>query len=225
MIDFKGVAIKVRSNSVIPKIENDVIKILKETSLSCTIIGKQFGCSRGPIWDIQTMNNIKRPFNPRTKNFPIPCKTCGNSFNPPTRCEGRENRGKFCSKECYTLWQKSEVNRGKDHPNYVDGGKHEDYLNHLRKSAEWKVWRAGVFERDNYTCQLCGDRGLELHPHHIKQKSDFPNMIFVIDNGITLCKECHRSKGVHSYKSNIYRMFLENISKKNEAMLMHRGTS
>jgi len=64
--------------------------------------------------------------------------------------------------------------------------------NHRRKvSKEWKKWRDAVFLRDDWTCMDCNERGLRLHPHHINAKSLYPELIFDVDNGITLCVECH----------------------------------
>lgn len=51
-------------------------------------------------------------------------------------------------------------------------------------------WRKDVKERDNYTCQSCGNSD-KLHAHHIKPKSAFPNLRHDLSNGITLCHTCH----------------------------------
>jgi len=59
-------------------------------------------------------------------------------------------------------------------------------------SVAYKKWRIAVFQRDRYTCQLCGQKGGKLECHHIRPKYKVPDLILVIDNGCTLCMSCHR---------------------------------
>ena len=61
-----------------------------------------------------------------------------------------------------------------------------------RNSIEYRFWRKSVFDRDNYTCQTCGKRGVPVEAHHIVRWVDNMELRFDVANGITLCKSCHR---------------------------------
>lgn len=67
-----------------------------------------------------------------------------------------------------------------------------------RKTPQYAAWRTAVFERDGYRCAICGEVGGRLNAHHIKPFAKYPELRLDIDNGITLCEECH--KEVHRKK-------------------------
>lgn len=63
----------------------------------------------------------------------------------------------------------------------------------IRESLESKLWRKEVFEKDNYQCVWGGKaHGSKLEADHIKPFRDYPELRFVVSNGRTLCKDCHR---------------------------------
>lgn len=62
----------------------------------------------------------------------------------------------------------------------------------LRSSLAYARWREQVFERDDYTCQLCGERGGKLTADHYPYPfSKYPDKRLDVNNGRTLCRPCH----------------------------------
>ena len=119
-----------------------------------------------------------------------PPKMFGNQWN-----KGRKQKKETIEKRARAL---SIARKGKPFPQ-VAGEKNNFWkggitpLNKkIRNSLDYKLWRESVFERDDYTCQNCLEKGGELHAHHILSFSQFPELRFAINNGITLCKECYK---------------------------------
>lgn len=84
----------------------------------------------------------------------------------------------------------SNANKGSKAHNWKGG---ITSLNEIaRDGIEFRLWRESVFARDNWTCQKCKVKGGKLHPHHIKNFSDWPELRFAINNGIVLCENCHK---------------------------------
>lgn len=68
----------------------------------------------------------------------------------------------------------------------------------VRTSLEYKTWRRAVFERDDFTCQMCGTRGgpgnpVVLNADHILPFAEYPDLRLDLNNGRTLCEPCHKT--------------------------------
>ncbi len=143
---------------------------------------------------------------------------CGKLFES-YRCQNR----KYCSRECYdgtrnrTWIIPIEKRRfGNKSHRYIDGRTKLHIL--IRESNEYKTWRKSIFERNDYTCQECFNRGGNLEVHHhkksfreilkeflsyysqfslIEDKETLIRLSFTwsdfwdINNGKTYCEECH----------------------------------
>lgn len=60
------------------------------------------------------------------------------------------------------------------------------------RRADIIKWRTRVFKRDNYTCKKCSKVGAKLNAHHILCWSKNKDKRFDVDNGATLCVNCHK---------------------------------
>lgn len=77
--------------------------------------------------------------------------------------------------------------------------KKDDFLESYN-TAEWQRKKNRILERDNYTCQICGDTESAMQVHHISYKHCNGKAYNALDGElITLCEKCHLADdGDHS---------------------------
>lgn len=81
--------------------------------------------------------------------------------------------------------------RGIKHHNWKGGVTSENMK--VRGSLEYIIWREEVYKRDFWNCRICGihcEKGNTV-AHHLDKFSDFPELRFIVSNGLTLCRKCH----------------------------------
>jgi hypothetical protein len=61
-----------------------------------------------------------------------------------------------------------------------------------RGGLKERLWSEAVKKRDNYTCQGPGPHNGELIAHHLKDWNTIPELRFVLENGLTVCRACHQ---------------------------------
>jgi hypothetical protein len=116
-----------------------------------------------------------------------------------------------------------EFKVGENHPGWNPNKSNEDRIKD-RHLFEYFEWRKQVFERDNYTCQICGKRGGKLNAHHLDAWHWCEEKRFVIENGITLCNEHHNPRVIGSFhdlygnKNNTKEQFEE--YKQNQQLIL-----
>jgi len=152
------------------------------TYLSKIKIGRGKHCSRACCFKSSARTGRKRKISRLLLHF---CKVCQNEFYVKPWLV-KKGWGNFCSRKCAN----STYPKGDKAPGWRGGVTSPNML--IRRSERMKQWRIAVFVRDQYTCFFCGVIGGNLHAHHIKSFSKFPELRFELNNGITLCKICHR---------------------------------
>lgn len=84
----------------------------------------------------------------------------------------------------------------------------------IRNGIEYRLWRESVFARDSWICQKYGTRGGKLRAHHIKNFSQYPELRFAIDNGITFSEEAHKEfHKIYSRQNNNKEQLKEFLNK------------
>jgi len=159
-------------------------------------------------WDSPT--EFKKGIIPWNKKEPIKkiCPTCKKEFyvkpslNRIICCsiscskKGKPSPRKGIKVSLETRYKQSLAKigiRGEQHPLWR-GGLYNTERSRTMQHIEYKTWRRSVFVRDIFTCKDCRKQQTYIVAHHLKSYKDFSNLRFDINNGITLCLECHRKR-------------------------------
>jgi hypothetical protein len=54
-----------------------------------------------------------------------------------------------------------------------------------------KTWSRRVLASADWTCDITGERGIELEAHHLSNKADNEDVKFDLSNGVAIAKEFH----------------------------------
>ena len=118
----------------------------------------------------------------------VKCYVCGKEFYKIKSQIDRSEKH-FCSEKCKCEHQTTL--RGELSPQYNPNLTDEERIAN-RDYMEYAEWRNKVFERDNYTCQRCGQRQGDINAHHLNSFHWDKEHRTDINNGITLCTSCHK---------------------------------
>lgn len=78
-------------------------------------------------------------------------------------------------------------------------------------SGRHREWRRKVIRRAGGLCEKCkryrrtdenGERVKATTAHHIKHRDEYPELQFVVENGMALCAKCHNAE--HPEKGGRY---------------------
>ena len=152
------------------------------------------------------------------------CRTCGEMFSKPKTCSlpiwfGNDRRPegvKYCSIPCSAKSRQGKPahNRGKKGKPWAEG-RRQAIVNAAKQrratrlvvnskgfsGGYWNAIRQDVLERDQHICQKCGYSEPEIMTvDHIKPKSIAPELMYQIDNCVTLCPNCHARKTIADKK-------------------------
>lgn len=141
--------------------------------------------------------------------------------NPKTKAT-QFARGKHASlatqfKKGHKTWieGKKGINAGNKNPAWKGGIAFRKTNEHKHLCAKYRSWMFAVKKRDGWKCKISNnDCDGKLEAHHILRWSEYPELRYDINNGITLCHSHHPRR--REEEKRLIPTFLELVSVSNE---------
>ena len=134
--------------------------------------------------------NTKGTDHPNWKGrVALKCATCGRTV---VKRPSEASHNVFCRRECfYTFLSKT-----------TNGASSRHWRGGMKKEREWwltydggRKWRTACKQLDEYTCQICNTKFSRhtkgLNVHHCLSFASYPEYRSLIENGTTVCSQCH----------------------------------
>ena len=108
----------------------------------------------------------------------------------------------------------SQHPRGAENHRYNPNLTDEERVN--GRGNDHRVWSHRILSRDNYTCKICGKSPSgNLNAHHLNGWNKFTEQRFDLENGVTLCTDCHNEfHDLFGRGNNTHEQFIEYSLKK-----------
>ncbi len=182
----------------------------KRYTLVCEYCGKEFTCGVKK----QKFCSPACQGKSRDNKVKYNCEICGKECKE-SKQHYLKSKHHFCGSKCMYIWQ-SQNWKGENHHNWNPNLTQEERNRCRISSKDYDEWRMSVYKRDNFTCQYCKQsKGKYLNAHHLNGFNWDKNNRYNIDNGVTLCEECHKKfHKLYGKGNNTKEQFKEWISKR-----------
>lgn len=182
-------------------------------SRTCLVCGKEFFTYRAWIrngsggkfcsTECQRIGKIKTSVDQKVYKK---CVVCGCMYRVKRY---RMDSSVCCSVVCLSVYRGSKL-RGELSPRWKGGISKRPYA--------VRVWAREVLKRDG-CCVRCGST-YNLTAHHVQSYADNPEMRFELENGVTLCGNCHAEE-----HGDLSPDFVKHQSKREVKICGHCGES
>jgi hypothetical protein len=152
-------------------------------------------------------------YHRKTKRLKPHCLKCGielANYNA-IHCIKHRKRDRKWKLSLETRQKMSKSRRGEKNWRWVKDRTQLVKSSHKHLDGNYREWASGVKKRDRWKCRLLSsDCSGRLESHHIFNWKEYPELRYLINNGITLC-HAHHPRG-RAEEKRMIPIFVELLS-------------